>query len=54
MFVHERDVLKNVLYSHLERLDTADAVIHLNQLERALAEQVSIRHLQSSDHMTAV
>ncbi|XP_048059366.1 LOW QUALITY PROTEIN: A-kinase anchor protein 9 [Megalobrama amblycephala] len=38
-FVHERDVLKNVLYSHLERLDTADAVIHLNQLERALAEQ---------------
>ncbi|XP_051727852.1 A-kinase anchor protein 9 isoform X8 [Ctenopharyngodon idella] len=39
VFVHERDVLKNVLYSHLERLDTADAVIHLNQLERALAEQ---------------
>ncbi|RXN17040.1 A-kinase anchor 9-like protein [Labeo rohita] len=39
VFVDERDVLKNVLYSHLERLDTADAVIHLNQLERALAEQ---------------
>ncbi|XP_058609416.1 A-kinase anchor protein 9 [Onychostoma macrolepis] len=39
VFVQERDVLKNVLYSHLERLDTADAVIHLNQLERALAEQ---------------
>uniref|UniRef100_A0A673GSH6 A kinase (PRKA) anchor protein 9 n=1 Tax=Sinocyclocheilus rhinocerous TaxID=307959 RepID=A0A673GSH6_9TELE len=39
VFVQERDVLKNILYSHLERLDTADAVIHLNQLERALAEQ---------------
>ncbi|XP_016111582.1 A-kinase anchor protein 9-like isoform X2 [Sinocyclocheilus grahami] len=39
VFVQERDVLKNVLYSHLERLDTADAVIHLSQLERALAEQ---------------
>ncbi|KAL1254810.1 hypothetical protein QQF64_012871, partial [Cirrhinus molitorella] len=43
VFVDERDVLKNVLYSHLERLDTADAVIHLNQLERALAEQ-DVRH----------
>ncbi|XP_059411389.1 A-kinase anchor protein 9-like [Carassius carassius] len=39
VFVQERDVLKNLLYSHLERLDTADAVIHLTQLERALAEQ---------------
>ncbi|XP_043088962.1 A-kinase anchor protein 9 [Puntigrus tetrazona] len=39
VFVQERDALKNILYSHLERLDTADAVIHLNQLERALAEQ---------------
>ncbi|XP_042609849.1 LOW QUALITY PROTEIN: A-kinase anchor protein 9-like [Cyprinus carpio] len=39
VFVQERDVLKNLLYSHLERLDTADAVTHLNQLERALAEQ---------------
>ncbi|XP_077086261.1 A-kinase anchor protein 9 isoform X2 [Siphateles boraxobius] len=39
VFVHERDALKSVLYSHLERLDTADAVVHLSQLERALAEQ---------------
>uniref|UniRef100_A0A9J8D6L2 A kinase (PRKA) anchor protein 9 n=1 Tax=Cyprinus carpio carpio TaxID=630221 RepID=A0A9J8D6L2_CYPCA len=39
VFVQERDVLKNLLYSHLERLDTADAVTHLSQLERALAEQ---------------
>ncbi|XP_067282525.1 A-kinase anchor protein 9 isoform X2 [Pseudorasbora parva] len=39
VFVGERDVLKSVLYSHLEQLDTADAVIHLNQLELALAEQ---------------
>ncbi|XP_026145231.1 A-kinase anchor protein 9 isoform X2 [Carassius auratus] len=39
VFVQERDVLKNLLYSHLERLDTADAVTHLTQLERALAEQ---------------
>ncbi|XP_056116452.1 A-kinase anchor protein 9 [Rhinichthys klamathensis goyatoka] len=39
VFVHERDALKSVLYSQLERLDTADAVVHLNQLERALAEQ---------------
>ncbi|XP_016303745.1 A-kinase anchor protein 9-like [Sinocyclocheilus anshuiensis] len=45
VFVQERDVLKNILYSHLERLDTADAVIHLNQLERALAEQ-DARHRQ--------
>ncbi len=42
VFVQERDVLKSILYSHLERLDTTDAVIHLNTLERALAEQVSI------------
>ncbi|KAG1929013.1 A-kinase anchor protein [Pimephales promelas] len=39
VFVHERDALKSVLYSHLERLDTVDAVVHLSQLERALAEQ---------------
>ncbi|XP_051949411.1 A-kinase anchor protein 9 [Xyrauchen texanus] len=43
VFVQERDVLKNVLYSHLERVDTADAVVHLNQLERALVEQ-DVRH----------
>ncbi|XDV33472.1 hypothetical protein PO909_003874 [Leuciscus waleckii] len=46
VFVHERDVLKSVLYSHLERLDTADAIVHLNQLERALAEQ-DARHSES-------
>ncbi|XP_051526692.1 A-kinase anchor protein 9-like isoform X2 [Myxocyprinus asiaticus] len=43
VFVQERDVLKNVLYSHLERMDTADAVVHLSQLERALVEQ-DVRH----------
>ncbi|XP_030644356.1 A-kinase anchor protein 9 [Chanos chanos] len=41
VFVRERDVLKSALYSHLELLDTSDAVIHLNQLERRLAEQDS-------------
>ncbi|XP_051520018.1 A-kinase anchor protein 9 isoform X3 [Myxocyprinus asiaticus] len=43
VFVQERDMLKNILYSHLERVDIADAVVHLNQLERALAEQ-DVRH----------
>ncbi|XP_068603633.1 A-kinase anchor protein 9 [Brachionichthys hirsutus] len=39
VFVSERRVLKNVLYSHLDQLDTSDAIVHLNQLERRLAEQ---------------
>lgn len=39
VFVRERSVLKNALYSQLDLLDTSDAIIHLNQLERRLAEQ---------------
>lgn len=40
VFMRERSVLKSALYSHLDLLDTSDAVIHLNQLERRLSEQV--------------
>ncbi|XP_030003529.1 A-kinase anchor protein 9 [Sphaeramia orbicularis] len=39
VFLSERSVLKNTLYSQLDLLDTSDAIIHLNQLERRLAEQ---------------
>ncbi|XP_062291626.1 A-kinase anchor protein 9 isoform X2 [Scomber scombrus] len=39
VFMRERSVLKNALYSQLDLLDTSDAIIHLNQLERRLAEQ---------------
>nr|XP_061808451.1 A-kinase anchor protein 9-like [Nerophis lumbriciformis] len=39
VFVRERSVLKSVLYSQLDEMDTSDAVIHLNQLELKLAEQ---------------
>ncbi|GLD59179.1 A-kinase anchor protein 9 [Lates japonicus] len=39
VFLRERSVLKNALYSQLDLLDTSDAIIHLNQLERRLAEQ---------------
>ncbi|XP_018605786.2 A-kinase anchor protein 9 isoform X2 [Scleropages formosus] len=39
VFLKERSVLKSTLYTHLEQLDTSDAVIHLNQLERRLSEQ---------------
>ncbi|XP_077405564.1 A-kinase anchor protein 9 isoform X4 [Vanacampus margaritifer] len=39
VFMRERSVLKSALYSHLDLMDTSDAVIHLNQLERRLAEQ---------------
>uniref|UniRef100_A0A3P9DN15 A kinase (PRKA) anchor protein 9 n=1 Tax=Maylandia zebra TaxID=106582 RepID=A0A3P9DN15_9CICH len=38
VFIKERNVLKNALYSQLDLLDTSDAIIHLNQLERRLAE----------------
>lgn len=38
--MRERSVLKSALYSQLDLLDTSDAIIHLNQLERRLAEQV--------------
>ncbi|XP_057210657.1 LOW QUALITY PROTEIN: A-kinase anchor protein 9 [Triplophysa rosa] len=43
VFVRERDVLKNVLHSHVERLDSTDPVIHLNQLLREITEQ-DVRH----------
>ncbi|XP_065139904.1 A-kinase anchor protein 9 isoform X3 [Paramisgurnus dabryanus] len=40
VFVQERDVLRNFHHSHL---DSTDAVVHLNQLERILTEQ-DVRH----------
>ncbi|XP_073787372.1 A-kinase anchor protein 9 isoform X7 [Danio rerio] len=46
VFVRERELLKSVLFAHLERLDSADALIHLNQLERALAEQ-DVQHREA-------
>lgn len=42
MFVRERSLLKSALYSQLDLLDTNDAIVHLNQLESRLAEQVRI------------
>ncbi|KAJ4927876.1 hypothetical protein JOQ06_015678 [Pogonophryne albipinna] len=42
VFMRERSVLKSALYSQLDLLDTSDAIIHLNQLERRLAEQHSM------------
>uniref|UniRef100_A0A665TQN2 A-kinase anchoring protein 9 n=1 Tax=Echeneis naucrates TaxID=173247 RepID=A0A665TQN2_ECHNA len=41
VFMSERSVLKSALYSQLDLLDTSDAIIHLNHLERSLAEQVN-------------
>lgn len=40
VFMRERSVLKSALYSQLDLMDTSDAIIHLNQLEHRLAEQV--------------
>ncbi|CAN9503692.1 unnamed protein product [Ophioblennius macclurei] len=48
VFLRERGVLKNALYSQLDMLDTNDAIVHLNQLERRLAEQ----DLQHRDAMS--
>ncbi|KAI3358086.1 hypothetical protein L3Q82_003096 [Scortum barcoo] len=48
VFLRERSVLKNVLYSQLDLLDTSDAIIHLNQLERRLAEQ-DAQHREAMD-----
>lgn len=42
MFVRERSLLKSALYSQLDLLDTNDAIVHLNQLESRLAEQVRV------------
>uniref|UniRef100_A0A4W5NCE3 Pericentrin/AKAP-450 centrosomal targeting domain-containing protein n=1 Tax=Hucho hucho TaxID=62062 RepID=A0A4W5NCE3_9TELE len=41
VFVRERSVLKSAAYARLDLLDTSDAIIHLNQLEHRLAEQVT-------------
>lgn len=41
VFLRERSILKHALYSQLDLVDTNDAIIHLNQLEHRLAEQVS-------------
>ncbi|XP_068188344.1 A-kinase anchor protein 9 [Antennarius striatus] len=46
VFVSERCVLKSALYSHLDQLDTSDAVVHLNQLERRLEEQ-DVQHREA-------
>lgn len=42
VFLSERNVLKSALYRQLGALDTSDALIHLNQLEQRLVEQVSV------------
>ncbi|KAJ8000251.1 hypothetical protein DPEC_G00202900 [Dallia pectoralis] len=39
VFVSERSVLERALYTQLDRLDTSDAIIRLNELEHRLAEQ---------------
>lgn len=49
VFLSERNVLKSALYRQLDVLDTSDAIIHLNQLEQKLAEQVSIETSIPSD-----
>lgn len=49
VFLSERNVLKSALYRQLDVLDTSDAIIHLNQLEQKLAEQVSTETSIPSD-----
>ncbi|XP_036433742.1 A-kinase anchor protein 9 isoform X2 [Colossoma macropomum] len=54
VFLREREVLKVALLNQLDLLDTRDAVIHLNQLERALTDQDAVQRealssLQSAD-----
>lgn len=48
MFVRERSLLKSALYSQLDLLDTNDAIVHLNQLESRLVEQVRINKVISN------
>ncbi|XP_035286538.1 LOW QUALITY PROTEIN: A-kinase anchor protein 9 [Anguilla anguilla] len=53
-FAAERGALTSSAHSRLERLDTSDAVVCLNQLERELAEQEALQReamgiLQSAD-----
>lgn len=52
VFVRERSVLKNAGFNQLGLLDTNDAVVHLNQLELRLAEQVSRRSSTPSSRTT--
>ncbi|KAL7858832.1 hypothetical protein AOLI_G00189340 [Acnodon oligacanthus] len=54
VFLREREVLKVTLLTQLDLLDTRDAVIHLNQLERVLTDQDAVQRevlssLQSAD-----
>ncbi|KAG5842995.1 hypothetical protein ANANG_G00183780 [Anguilla anguilla] len=54
VFAAERGALTSSAHSRLERLDTSDAVVCLNQLERELAEQEALQReamgiLQSAD-----
>lgn len=49
VFLSERSVLKSALYRQLDALDTSDAIIHLNQLEQRLTEQVSTETSIPSD-----
>lgn len=46
VFLYERSVLRNTLYSQLDLLDTSDAIIHLNHLEQRLAEQ-DVQHREA-------
>ncbi|XP_019718999.1 A-kinase anchor protein 9 isoform X2 [Hippocampus comes] len=39
VFTTERSVFKSALYTYLDLTDTSDAIIHINQLERRMAEQ---------------
>uniref|UniRef100_H3DJI4 Pericentrin/AKAP-450 centrosomal targeting domain-containing protein n=1 Tax=Tetraodon nigroviridis TaxID=99883 RepID=H3DJI4_TETNG len=50
VFSSERNVLKSALYRQLDALDTSDAIIHLNQLERRLAEQ-DAQHREAMDSL---
>ncbi|KAJ8273386.1 hypothetical protein GJAV_G00101030 [Gymnothorax javanicus] len=54
VFTAERSVLRSSMYSHVQQLDTSDAVICLNQLEQKLTEQEAQQReameiLQSAD-----
>lgn len=42
VFTRERSVFKSALYTYLDPTDTSDAIIHINQLERRMAEQVTV------------
>uniref|UniRef100_G3NJE9 A-kinase anchoring protein 9 n=1 Tax=Gasterosteus aculeatus aculeatus TaxID=481459 RepID=G3NJE9_GASAC len=56
VFTRERSVLKSALYSQLDLLDISDAIVHLNQLERRLAEQhrEAIGSLHTADRSSLI